>query len=272
MGSPRVLALVPAYNPAPAALAVALRSLLDQTSPLDICLIDDGSRTPVAELWPADPRITIIRLPLNGGITRALRAGVEFGLANGYEYLCRLDVGDISYPQRVATQLAHMEVNPEVDLLGAHACVTRPDGSEPHIYGVTGGPQVVRSHMWKRSAFLHSTFFIRAASVRRLGNYDEAFNGAEDNELMQRMARYGIVDCLPDVLVECPENPGGISARRRGLQLRRRLKSQLTHAAPTAPGWYVGVARTLGLLIVPQDVARKLAAMVRKAGPGRPPT
>lgn len=259
----RVLALLPAYNPDPADFKRSLDSLLNQTHPIDICVIDDGSKLPVSTICQSHPQVTLLRLEQNGGITKALRAGVEYGLKRRYEYFCRLDVGDASYPQRVAMQLAYMVEHPEIDLLGSYALVTDPERTSVRYLGATGGPQALRRRMWRNSAFLHPTFFIRTASVRKFGSYDVNFNGSEDNEFMQRFAKYGKVDCLPDVLVEVVDSPTGISATRRSLQLRQRLRVQLKYAAPLSPGWYLGVARTVTLLALPPKLSKMLRTLAR---------
>ena len=41
---PLIVTLLPAHDPDPARLRATLASLLAQTLPVDICLIDDGSR------------------------------------------------------------------------------------------------------------------------------------------------------------------------------------------------------------------------------------
>lgn len=263
-GVPKILALMPAYDPAPVDFARSLGSLLNQTIAMDVCIIDDGSASPVSELCPADSRIILVRLDRNAGITAALRAGIEIGLEGGYDYFCRLDVGDLAYPHRVATQLDHMESHPEIDLLGARSRVLDHEGSLLSIRGTLGGPEGVRRQLWKNFAFHHSTFFIRAAAIRRLGNYDATFSVAQDYEMAQRFAARGGVDCLDETLIDYVADPRGISETRSRVQLRMRLKSQLKHAAPTTPAWYLGVARTLVLFGVPRQWLRRTAANLKR--------
>lgn len=124
--TPRVLALVPVFNPAPADLHRSLQSLLDQSRPIDICLIDDGSDVAVSRHVSPVPGLFHLRLDTNSGIARALNAGIAFGLERRYDYFCRLDAGDIAYPDRVARQLAHMEAHRDIALLGAFADVSDP--------------------------------------------------------------------------------------------------------------------------------------------------
>ena len=253
----RVVALVPAYNPRSADLVVTLQSLHAQTAPLDICLIDDGS-TPPLEIPAALPANTcLIRLPRNGGITAALKAGVKFARERGYEFICRLDVGDIAYPDRARKQLAHLDAHPEIDLAGGFARIVAEDGQTLFFHGVDGGSDAVKAYLWKNAPFRHSSFFIRTRALVDCGDYDMAFDGAEDYELLLRMAKRGRLDCVPDTVIDYLADPAGISEVRRFRQLRLRLRAQLRHADMRQPGWWGGVVRTLLIMSMPRGLARQ---------------
>jgi len=266
----RVLALVPAYNPRPAALAATLKSLLTQTSATDIALVDDGSVPPVEVPSFARERVSLIRLAKNGGITVALTAGVQFACDAGYEFICRLDVGDLSYPRRVERQLAFLDAHPDVDLVGSYARILDAGGRTLFHHGVDGGAAAVAAYLRKNAPFRHSTFFIRTSALARHGGYKCAFDGAEDYELLLRLAVRGRVDCLSETLVDYVEDPRGITETRRALQLRRRLAAQLAHLAPLSPAAYAGVLRTLVIMALPRRVARMatLRAWSRRRPPG----
>lgn len=270
-GQRRVIALMPAYNPDPQDLELSIRSLQAQTVPIDICLVDDGSRTRLDAMLPPAEGLHILRMEPNVGITRALMAGVDHALANGYDFICRLDAGDIAYPERVERQLTHMDAHPAVDILGSYSRVLDKAGTVLHHYGTAGGTEGVRNFLWYNSAFKHSTFFMRSASLRREGNYDPDFPLAQDYELLMRMARRGQVDCLPDVLIDYVDDPTGLSASKRARQLRMRRKALLKHAAPAVPGWYLGLARILVTIITPYGWAKSISnrmwrAKARRAG------
>jgi hypothetical protein len=254
---PRVLAVIPAYNPPAGELAATLASMLQQTAPLDICLVDDGSTPAVQPPGFARSRTRVLRLARNGGITVALRAGSAFAVENGYEFICRQDVGDRSYPSRVERQLQYMDDHPGVDLVGAFARVAEPGGRTLFHHGVRGGPAAVAAYLRKNSPFRHSTFFIRTQALIDAGGYRVSFDGAEDYELLLRMARNGRVDCLSETLIDYVVDPGGISETRRTRQLRRRLAAQVAHLAPLDPAAYAGVLRTLAVMLTPRALARQ---------------
>jgi glycosyltransferase involved in cell wall biosynthesis len=271
---PRVIAVVPAYNPKTEDLLEALRSLVTQTEPVDICLVDDGSAPPVEVPAFARDRTHVLRLQRNCGITAALRAGVELARDRGYEFICRLDVGDVSYPSRVQQQLRRLDDNPGIDLVGGFARIIDATGRTLFFHGVDGGPAAVKAYLWKNAPFRHSTFLARTRALVELGSYDAAFDGAEDYELLLRLARTQRVDCVPEVVIDYVVDPGGISEARRTRQLRKRLKAQLRHCDIRDPAWYAGVIRTLVIMVTPRRLAMRatLWSWTRRSPKRTPPT
>lgn len=249
-----ILALVPAFDPGPEALRASLASLLAQTMPCDICLVDDGSQEPIVPPF-RDERIHIIRLAKNSGITAALRTGVAYGLARGYKYIARLDVGDLAWPDRMERQFAHMQAHGEVDMLGGMARIVDCNGIELARFGKPGRA-AVRRYLWLNPAFRHSSFFFRASALERLGNYDPAFPLAQDYEIMLRMARHGVVDCLDAMVIDYLDDPEGLTGRHRKRQTLMRIKAQFRHAAPLNPRWYLGPVRAAAALAWPRRLRR----------------
>ncbi|GHA25426.1 hypothetical protein GCM10007989_21370 [Devosia pacifica] len=253
-----VLCLVPAYKPDRLALEASLASLLRQTQPTDIMLIDDGSPEPIERLHGSLAGVEILRLENNGGITRALSRGVEEALRRGYGHVARLDVGDIAYPERMARQLIHMQANPHLGLLGCRARVHDETGKTLFIHGVTGGPDAVAAYLKRNAAFKHSSFMLSAEALRRYGNYDTRYRLAQDYELALRLSQHLGVDCLDTVLIDYEQSATGLSARHRQTQLRMRLKAQWQHKSFDGPS-AGGMLRTLATLAVPAALAARLS-------------
>jgi glycosyltransferase involved in cell wall biosynthesis len=259
-GSPRVVALIPAYNPKRYDLLLSIASMLGQSVAVDICIVDDGSNELVSSLIEPDERITVIRLDRNGGISEALNEGARYAVEHGYDYICRLDVGDVSLPTRVAQQLAYMERNPGVALLGSAAAVFDPDGKPTHIHGAISDAKELDKYIRLNSPFKHSTFFIRAGSITN-PLYSTKYGAAEDYELLLRLHGHGGIACLPRPLVEYHEDLSGISATKRRTQLEARFRLQLRHFSPSSFHSYLGVLRTAVIMLLPADLARNLSAL-----------
>lgn len=244
--------LMPAYNPDPAILAAAVAPLLRQTRPADLIVVDDGSTIPVASLLPDDPRITVLRLDRNVGVTEARNVALRHIVEQGYLYIACIDSDDISREDRIALQVAALEADPELDLVGAMAPTVDGKGCVLFTRGTLGGPKAILRRLRRNLPFAHSTFCFRTRVVERFGYYSTDFPAAEDYEYLFRIvARGGQVDCLPDPLVTYLVNPDGITSKNRSLQIRTRLKTQWRYFDWKAPLAYVALAESVASLLLP---------------------
>lgn len=253
MGSTRTAILLPLYQSRPHELERTMQSLLTQTEHADIVIVDDGSTVPARDLIGDIDGVVHLRLPTNKGIVAALNHGVEYCLEQGYEYIARMDCGDICKPERIARQQAFMDMHPRIDLLGALAEVVDERGDFLFIEGVPGD-HAVRDKLWDNPAFKHPTFFFRAGSLRRLGSYSPEYLHADEYELMRRISRSGKLHCLDEVLLIYEKNTKGISIGNRHVQLLSRLRVQVEYFDLREPRAYLGVLRTLLTLAVPARV------------------
>lgn len=256
----RTAFLMPVYNPDPARLRRTLASMRDQRVPADIVVVDDGSHPPL-DILIDDPDVTILRLPANQGIVAALNRGLTHILADGYEFVARMDCGDLCRPDRIAVQQAAMDARPELDLLGCHAEIVDEAGRILFDEGTSGGEAAIRRKLFDNAAFKHPAFFLRARSVERLGTYSGRYRHAEDYELARRYAARGRVDCLDDVLIVYEKSPTGLSETHRGAQLRARLGAQLRWFEPRAAHAYLGVLRTVVTMLVPPQFWARLSRL-----------
>ncbi len=100
---PRLTVLMPSWNAA-ATIEAAIASVLEErTVPLECLVVDDGSTdgTPdlVEAIAEADPRVVLLPLPANQGVSNARNAGLA--IARG-EWLAFLDADDRLLPGGVA--------------------------------------------------------------------------------------------------------------------------------------------------------------------------
>ena len=107
---PRASILIPVYNSAPT-LARCLRSAMQQTmADIEILVADDASTddsAAIAETIAAtDPRITLLRLPQNGGKPKAMNILVQ--RATG-DFLAVLDADDAFHESRLQTLIDQAE-------------------------------------------------------------------------------------------------------------------------------------------------------------------
>jgi len=257
----RTAFLMPVYNPTHDDLTRTVNSLLAQTESADIVIVDDGSRRPIGEMLAPHDSIVLLRLDRNKGIAAALNHGLEYIVGNGYEFVARMDCGDICARDRIEKQQTYMESHPDADLLGAFADIVDESGNHLFFEGTSGGRAAIGRKLQDNAAFKHPTFFFRTSCVRKFGDYSTSYPHAEDYEFMRRAYARGGVDCLDDVVVVYEKNSGSISSRNRGAQLRSRLRIQLRYLELTSTSAYVGMARTIVTLLVPAPMWARLSQL-----------
>lgn len=255
----RTAFLMPAYNPSREDLARTVSSLLAQTEAADIVIVDDGSRVAVSKILAPHADITVLRLNRNQGITAALNHGLDYIVENGYEFVARMDCGDICAPNRIAKQEAYMDAHSGIDLLGAFADIVDEHGNHLFFEGTSGGREAIGRKLQDNAAFKHPTFFFRTSSVQKLGGYSTSYPHAEDYEFMLRAYKNGGIACLDDVLLIYEKNSASISSKNRSAQLWSRLRIQLKHLNPTSLSAYVGMVRTVVTLLVPASIWARLS-------------
>ena len=258
--SAEVAVLMAAYN-AEKTLRAAVDSILASTVPCDLFIVDDASRVPVAEVIGERANVTIIRLPQNGGLAAALNVGLGQILSRNYKYVARMDADDVSYPHRFATQIAFLERNPEVTLVGSGArFIDDRSGAMIMYYVPPLAPEAIRKALYFNNCFVHPTWLIRGAALKDLGPYSLDYPAAEDYEFVRRIGARAKVANVPDYLLDYRISTGGISVSKRTRQLRDRLAIQFHYLEPLEWRAWAGMAKTLALFAIPRALVNTLKA------------
>ncbi|HKY58624.1 MAG TPA: glycosyltransferase family 2 protein [Aeromicrobium sp.] len=182
----------------------AVRSLIDQTwQNLEILVIDDCSPAEyddlLAEVTALDPRIQLIRMPVNGGTYRIRNEGIRRSRG---EFVTFQDSDDWAHPERIARQIAPLLEHPPRQLSAGGT----PTGLvATHCRCVRVFPNLstlnVGMNSFRRCA--PSTMFRKDVVIAALGGYDETRKEA-DNEFYERVRVVfgeGANLDLPDVMV-----------------------------------------------------------------------
>ena len=215
-----VSCILPVYN-GERYVEQAIRSVLAQSfQDFELIVVDDGStdRTPqiITQLACQDRRLKGLRQS-NAGIVAALNAGCR--LANG-RYIARMDADDVCLPHRFAVQVAHLDRSPKCVIAGGLAQGFSEDG----LQGITSGGRHRRTDLKpfppKVAVAVHPLIMIRKEALDRLGGYRTLFPHAEDYDLFLRLAEFGTVDNLSDVILLYRRHPDAVSVRNLALQER----------------------------------------------------
>ncbi len=251
-----VTVLMPAYN-AQADVERTLASF-DEHSTVNVLIVDDGSEPPIVAPKLPNVAVDILRMPKNGGIERALEAGIEALAARGCKYAARIDAGDLAAPLRLARQRAYLEAHPNVAGVGMWTQVVSRDGRPLFMLKPAATPDGVRRLRFFRTQLVHPAMMLRVDAVLAVGSYRATYRAAEDLDLFLRlMERY---DCanLPELGLYYEINEGGISASKRRHQVASTLKLQLRYFNALNVYDWLGLLKNLMHFITPYALLQRM--------------
>ena len=224
---PLVSVILPFLNGGPA-FGAALRSIQRQTyQHWELLLCDDGSDDGSLELARslADPRVKVWSDGRRLGLAARLNECLDRAAG---ELIARMDADDISYPDRIARQVAFLQAHPDVDVAGCPMLIFGEDGT---ALGKRPAPlqhERIVADPALGFGLAHPTWMARAAWYRQ-HRYDPTAIRFEDIELLYRAYRTSRFANLPDLLYGYREMRGGFSKRLktrmgriRYLRLRRQ--------------------------------------------------
>lgn len=198
MTKPRVSVILPAYN-AERFIGEAIDSILAQTyRDFELIIINDGSTdlTPdiIRQYAKKDKRIRFFNNRKNRGLIYVLNMGLR--KVRG-EYIARMDADDVSMPTRFEKQVAYLDANPDVGVLGTLI----------EVFGLYMGhgiqkPVVELSDLITDNYVAHPTVMIRASVMRKHGfQYNPEYKHVEDYELWMRMVQVTKIHNITEVLL-----------------------------------------------------------------------
>lgn len=206
-------------------------SVTEQTlRPADAVIVQDG---PVPDALAAELArierespipVTVVRLTENGGLTRALNAGLD---ACTREVVARMDADDVSDPARFEKQWAL--VSEGYDLVGTGMVEFDSDPDQPGAQRIPPvGAARIRDHARSHNPFNHPTMMYRRSTIDRVGRY-EPFGKMEDYWLGIRVIDSGArVENIAEPLVKYRVGAGAFARRGGWTEARTEWKLQAT--------------------------------------------
>jgi glycosyltransferase involved in cell wall biosynthesis len=234
---PRVTVAVSTWNRAHL-VGRAIASVQAQTfKDIEILVVDDGSTdaTPHVLGRIDDPRLRIIRLDRNGGISRTRNTAIV--LARG-EWLAFLDDDNEWAPDYLSRQLTLAASRPGVDVVYCRAW--RHDerlGNDGVIPEVIREGRVFR-HLLRGWMLLLSSALLRRSTLVAIGGLDEELKASEDRDLWLRLAQRSDFAGTPDVLV--------VRHHHQGARLSRNYRLIARDAALLDAKWKATVTASCG--------------------------
>lgn len=201
---------MPVYN-AEKYVKQALESILAQSySNLEILVIDDGSTDQSLAVIERiiDPRVAVIRNPVNKGLIATLNSGLERA---GGKYIARMDADDLAHCDRIAKQVNFLEANAETGVVGTAYQELTEQGPDKKVQFLSSDDEI-RTVLLFNSSLAHPTVMFRTSVLRdHAVAYDREFRHAEDYEMWVRLTQYTKLANLPDVLLQYRVHPAQVS-------------------------------------------------------------
>jgi glycosyltransferase involved in cell wall biosynthesis len=211
-------------------LREAVESILNQTfRDFEFIAIDDGStdgsKMILDELARRDPRLRVVSRP-NKGLTPTLNEGLS--LARG-RYVARMDADDVAMPTRFEKQVAFLDANPDVVLLGGAYELIDEEGRLLTVQRPAVDDATLQSHcLAGRTPICHPLAMMRREALQQVGGYDESYSVAQDLDLWLRLGEVGRLACVTDVLLKYRMHETSVSEKKQQQQvanMRRAVES-----------------------------------------------
>ena len=153
--TPKVSIIMSVYN-GEKYLQEAIESILNQSySGFEFIIVNDGSTDYTEEILNeyTDSRIVRINNQENIGLARSLNRAIE--TAHG-ELIARMDADDISAPDRFEKQVAYLDAELEVSVLGTYMKQIDADGNNLGILNVPCNHNLIKWKMLFETSMLYS--------------------------------------------------------------------------------------------------------------------
>lgn len=201
---PLVSVVMPAFNERPDMITDAINSILQQTyDNIELHIFDDSSkdetRTAI-DNFASDPRVNIHRSSERVGFIKSLNLGLK--AATG-QYIARMDGDDFSHPDRFEKEVAFLEENPDVMVVGGQMNIMDENGqiTSSRSYPTDGFKLSLFSCV--RNPLAHPTVMMRREIVDRGYRYDESLKMSEDLDFWLRLMNDGYrISNLPDTVLD----------------------------------------------------------------------
>ena len=234
-------------------VAEAVQSVLDQTlTDLELVVVDDASTDETPQLLAAfgDERIRVLRNEQRSGLATSLNRGLDD--AQGH-YVARLDSDDVARADRIERQVARIETEPRVAVVGSAVADLDEHGRRGRTHVMPSGVRPLRWLALFSSPFFHPSVLVdRETLDAHALRYDPEFLESEDYDLWTRLFAFADGDNLREPLVSKRVHAGQASQRRRDVQEAFQRRVALREIGRVAPevdadaAWRVGARQAGG--------------------------
>lgn len=253
--------MIPHYNNING-LKDSIKSINESIS-ADIVIVDDGSEIKPQEndIEYRHGNIFVIGLSQNVGIENALNQGLSYIKKHGYEFIGRLDCGDLCKPNRFKKQISYLKENKQIALLGSWVNVIDSKGHKQYITKHPSKHKEISKKMYLNSMFVHPSVVFRTSILNKTGFYPTNYKAAEDYAFFFNIIKHFKTANLEEALLDYIIDENSISSQKRKVQVKSRIKIILNHFYL---GYYpiYGLIRNILLLSISRDMSTALKKII----------
>lgn len=164
--------------------------------------------------------VSVVWFEENRGLACVLNDLLDICLKEGYEYIARMDADDISETSRFEKQMAFLEMNPEIDVVGGAIKEIDEEGkyrNKTIIY--PEGPEACRVFFSKRNPHAHPAVLFRKSFFDKLNGkkYRPEYRQNQDTMLWYDGMMAGTLHAnIPDVVLNFRMTNAMFKKRRNG--------------------------------------------------------
>jgi glycosyltransferase involved in cell wall biosynthesis len=215
--APLISVIIPTYN-SERTIAQTVESVLNQSfSSLELIVVDDGSTDSTLTLLDqiADPRLAVHRYH-QSGVAASRNRGLA--LAAG-RFVAFLDHDDIWTPDKLEAQYEALQDHPQA--AAAYSLVDCIDESGRFLH--PGSRVTVSGDLYARLLLTDfvdtiSNPLLRKHALEDVGGFNESTDGADDWDVLLRLAAKHPFVCVPRVQVLYREHPDSLSFDVSGME------------------------------------------------------
>ena len=262
-----IVVLLPNYNDA-RGLKKSL-SIISEDEEIDILIVDDGSKTDlineqeIKNSFKGKGQIKFIYLKENGGITKALNAGLEYIKNQNYKFIARLDAGDICLNNRFKTQADFLRNNKDIHLVGSNIIVKDLEGNFLFNIKVPTDSTNMKNRMFvSSSTVIHPTIMFKTEILNKIDSYPTKYY-TEDYAFYFEVLKEFNISNIDKFLLEKELNPNSMSLKNRKRQASARLdviKDNFHLGFYPIYGWF----RNYLLYLIPNSTIISIKKMIFK--------
>lgn len=187
-----VSVIMSVFNTEERALRQAIDCVLSQSlEDFELIIVDDGSTNSafdiISEIAAKDQRVTVIRHELNMKAAYARNRCISVSRSH---YVAIMDSDDYCARDRLRTQMAFLDLHPQIDFVGTAAWLFDEHG----VWGRrTCPPSPLARDFLFVLPFVHASLMFRKDALEAVGNYrsTRVTRRTEDYDLLMRMYAHG---------------------------------------------------------------------------------